>query len=108
MFETQKLSRKLFQAKSIDRTGDRYLWQAKTVDRPVDRAFGQGACMFVHVVGQPLTLAVDQPVDRLKAPCSLFGTVDRPGRPIFYFFSLWPAGQSTEPVDRSQRFFSEW
>ena len=54
MFETQNISKKLFQARTDDRTVDRCPFQAKTVDRPVDRAFGQGACM----------LSVNRPVDR--------------------------------------------
>ena len=85
MFETQKLSRKLFQAKSVDRCQ----FQAKTVDRPVNRAFGQGACTFVHVVSrltdQQLTLAVDQSVDRLRDPNSQLGSVDRP---LIFSFEL--------------------
>ena len=57
MFETQKLFRKLFQAKSVDRTIDRCPFQAKTVDDPVDRAFGLGSCTFLDVLD-------DRPVDR--------------------------------------------
>ena len=53
MFETQILSRKLFQAKSVGRTVDQCTFQAKTVDCPVDQAFGLGVCTFVHVVGRP-------------------------------------------------------
>jgi len=86
MFETQKQSKKLFQAKSIDRTVDRCPSQAKMVDRPVDRAFGQGACKFVHVVGRPtdrpLTLAVDRSVDRLRDPNSGAQSIDH----LFFSF----------------------
>ena len=72
MFETQKLSRKLFQAKSIDRCP----FQAKTVDRPVDQAFGQGVC----------TLSVDWPVDRLKDPNSRLVSVDPVNRQFSFSF----------------------
>jgi len=81
MFETQKLFRKLFQAKSVDWTVDRCPFQGKTVYRPVDRAFGQGACTFVHIVGRPTGRSLTLAVDRLRDPNSQLGSADRHDRP---------------------------